>query len=80
MQKLLSSMPQRLAEISQKKGGQLITSLCIDIRQVKLFFPSNGFLLSSLSPRAHVFLSPGVYLKRGIIFTVCCELFVTEMI
>jgi hypothetical protein len=43
VQKLLSSMPQRLAEISQKKGGQHITSLCIDISKMKLFFPFNSF-------------------------------------
>ncbi len=43
VQKLLSSMPQRLAEISQKKCGQPINCLCIDIRQIKLFFPSDRF-------------------------------------
>jgi hypothetical protein len=68
VQKLLSSIPQRLAEISQKKGGQLISSLCIDILYCtlhKIFFSFNGFLMSILSPKGSRFLSPGVYKNKG---------------
>ncbi len=58
MQKLLSSMPQRLAEISQEKGGQSTTSLCIDLSKMKLFFP--WFFIEHFVSEGSCFLSPGV--------------------
>jgi hypothetical protein len=60
VQKLLSSMPQRLAEISEKKGGQPITSLCNDISKMQLFFPFNGFFIEHFVSEGSRFLSPGV--------------------
>jgi hypothetical protein len=60
--KLLSSMPQRLAEIRQKKGGQPITILCIDICWITLFFLFNSFLIEHFVSEGLRFLSPGVHI------------------